>query len=623
MKHSKIVVFLSLLLVAIMAFSSCSGSAAAIDDDAQLNIAPMEENRIELLDKESSSSDDQTLRDAMQDNKDAISAAVKKWQEYLGFNASENEVEKFQLAYSNIPSDFKITNVTRSGAIVKVTTEKYVWSDVEHREVLAATRIFVYNLYSANPSQYIYSTEAYAPFRSSEYKHGVQYSVTPNSNGFSFSVVKNVYSPSFGEDGAFVEYNRKCSSYLYTNSSTPIASAVDKDSPTGWYISDSNYDGYYEVSVEDKTYALNGKGEIVKTFDKGFERVLPGEPDYTVNNLKYYYEDNAIKVLNSNFDYVSSYSFLTGYSRSSYVLPNGNVFVQYKKALSNDAKTYAYEQNGTKYDLIQQIFVPASGEVKSVELGYVVTKLSDNENYTTTNFKLKDDANFVVNALKYTKGEATSNANFASLVLKGDFELVVELPKIVMNQKEYDQFEYDQFEYAQFVTLNKLIIRANFGGRRDAYFLVDRDGNCDLLPMNASFGKTGYNLNGEYFTYEGTNGDFEKPYEDFREITSFAGTTVLRFKNSDYLTFYYYNAKEGRYASSSVYCESDNCPVFGSVIMLDIDGDYYLYDATGNRLLGDDSVSCTRAAGGYYVVASHTVQENNVYRTVKTYYFVK
>ena len=75
MKHSKIVVFLSLLLVAVMAFSSCSGSAVIPEGDEQLN-APKEDIIIDLLDESTPADAESALKNAIAANKTEIANEI-------------------------------------------------------------------------------------------------------------------------------------------------------------------------------------------------------------------------------------------------------------------------------------------------------------------------------------------------------------------------------------------------------------------------------------------------------------------------------------------------------------------------------------------------------------------
>lgn len=627
MKHSKIVVFLSLLLVAIMAFSSCSGSAVIPNGD-QLNNAP-EENGIELLDKESSSSSDKdaALKSAMTNNKSAISAAVKKWQDYVSFKQNDLGAAKQQIATDIINDDrYTITNQVKVGELFFVYAEKEVYnSAIEDEETFK--RVLVYNLFSGNVETPMFDTGDYKDYsvsgREADY---ATYSFERQSGFSGFKVVKTQYTAQFDMSAAtavFTEYEVKTETTFYTAAVGAIKPA--SEGVEAWATSQKN--GYYEVTIGDKVYAINSNGEILKTFDKGLQYPIPANADLELNGLKYYFESDYIYVLDKDFNYVSSYAYLDEGSQLfqyKQMLPNGNVLVQYVKLVEGDDEAFDFELvlpgiGEAKLDIAQYLYTPATGAVKELELGYLIDEIYDSENEY---FAMKDEANFVAEVIKYTGGETFSQTvETTKLVFKGDFELVAELPEIIMNQTGMPTF----------VAKNQLIVTTTFAdGETEYKVLVDRDGNYKLLPNVDNFTNTKFSFDSETYVYEtNSKNEFEKPFEDCTVFGTYNGTTTLfKAEKSNYIKFYYYSESEGDYVTREVTAKGV-VGSYGSLILLYLGEDnsgrdrYAWYDAYGHLVVNTDigyidNTVIQECEEGILLRVYHTSSDNPA-----KYYFVK
>ena len=615
MKHSNIVVFLSLLLVAIMVFSSCSGSAVIPKDDAQLNNAPKEDIIIELLDESKPAGPDEALKSEIAANKTAMANAVAKWQEYVGFKQNSLVADETAIGKDLMNNYTRVTFDTSSLPLIIARAEQDVWDATAGETgdyVLSHKRVLVYNLYKENFEEPVFDSGDYKDFEQTPEANYTEYLISTNSNISGFRVLKTEHIAKYEasqenpETQVFKEYEVKYSTTFYTTKA--IEPTVEENKLWSCYYGS----GYYEVAIGDKVYAINREGEILKTFDKGLEYTLPVNADYEKNGLRYYYEDEYVYVLDENFAPVSSYSFLADCDEMDWeVLPNGNIFVQYSKALDDNAESFDIEIEGVKFDVIQHLYNVKTGAVSELELGYVV--VDDIYDSDSTEFAIKNEENFIVEAVKYTKGGSYSETSASSiLVLKGDFELVAELPEIIENQTGMPKF----------VALNKDIVSTKFAGvDRNYNVLVSADGNYELLPYGVNFGKTTFRYDGETCIYTtGSYNEFSTPFENYSVLTTFNGgtTSLLKAKNSNYVKFYYYSESEGRYLTKDVYAKG-YVKTVGSLILLDHgNGQYVWYDAAGNQVVNTESTVYENVADGILI---HVYFESSSHPT--RYYFVK
>ncbi len=616
MKHSKIVVFLSLLLVAVMAFSSCSGSAVIPDGDEQLNNAP-KEDIIDLLDEITSGDAESALKDAIAANKTAMANAVAKWHEYVGFKQNSLVADETAIG-KDLMNNYTRVTFSRDGALITARASQDVWDATAGETgdyVLSHKRVVVYNLYKENFEEPVFDSGDYKDSECAQTFEAdyTNYEISTNPSFAGFGVLKTDYIAKYEasqenpETQVFIGHEPpKYSTTFYTTAA--IEPTVEESkSWSSPYVS-----GYYEVTIGDKIYAINSKGEILKTFDKGLEYTLPANPDFEKNGLRYYYEDEYVYVLDKDFAPVSSYAYLSDYNYSKWVLPNGNIFLQYKKQLDDNAEAYDYKDaRGDKYDVVNHVYNVKTGAVSELELGYIVADVYDSD---SSEFAIKNEENFIVEAVKYTKGGVYSeNIEPTFFVLKGDFELVAELPEIIENQTGMPQF----------VAKNQLIVSTKFAGVGINYnVLVSTDGSYVLLPYGVSFGKTTFNYGGEtciYTTY-GYN-EFSTPFENYSVLTTFNGTTRLikaKNSNSNYVKFYYYSESEGSYVTKEVYAER-YVKTVGSLILLDHgNGQYVWYDAAGNHVVNTESTTYENVGDGILIYVDHASSDNP-----RRYYFVK
>ena len=192
-----------------------------------------------------------------------------------------------------------------------------------------------------------------------------------------------------GESFLFVKSyeNGRCTGItVYTSQGTEICK---KDNVN--YISvEPMADDLYEI--DGKVYEIKD-GVATHKYDKGLNSI----PDVDYSGEKNYYAMgvDAVYVYDLDYKLVAYYAVPSDASSvSMFPLADGNVFVQYKKALPQDAVEYdlceaGYYFGTDKYDVVQVIFNITDETVQAVELDYWVEAIV-NGNTSSDLFKFKD-----------------------------------------------------------------------------------------------------------------------------------------------------------------------------------------------------------------------------------------
>ena len=126
--------------------------------------------------------------------------------------------------------------------------------------------------------------------------------------------------------------------------------------------------------IDEKVYEIK---DGMATFK--YELGLASSPnvDYSTKTNHYVVNSKSVYVYDLDYKVIASYkapSYAT--SVSIYPLANGNIFIQYLKALPFDAAEYdVYEDAFAKYDLCSEILNIADGSITELELDFLVEEL--------------------------------------------------------------------------------------------------------------------------------------------------------------------------------------------------------------------------------------------------------
>ena len=166
-----------------------------------------------------------------------------------------------------------------------------------------------------------------------------------------------------------------------------IEDILEKDYPT-WQLSSqfedildallgdkisSVCDGYFML---DKTvYAENEDGTV--TAVKEFKFSSAPDVDYEYEGYFYYFDDEEILAYNDKLELTARYT-VPSFAKSTdiYMLNNGNILVQYRVILPEDAAAYDLWDKETKYDLVTEILSVKDDTVKKVDAKYVIQNIT-------------------------------------------------------------------------------------------------------------------------------------------------------------------------------------------------------------------------------------------------------
>ncbi len=162
------------------------------------------------------------------------------------------------------------------------------------------------------------------------------------------------------------------------------------------------------------------------------------------------------------------------------LLDNGNIFVQYWKTLPDSAVNYDVLKEDKKYDLVQVVINPVTGEMTNKELGYVFAPLG-----VAASAKYNDNAKNLVTLTPIEDKEVNASGAFEA-VIDNDLNILYAHKATVVGQ------DIDTLTY---VAENVYKTTVNYGGGVSVNIFVDGEGKEIVkLPTN-------YEVN-EYYGYD-------------------------------------------------------------------------------------------------------------------------
>ena len=137
-----------------------------------------------------------------------------------------------------------------------------------------------------------------------------------------------------------------------------------------------SYYGFFEF--DQKIYRINDDGTVDSI---GNSASLPTISSFTNYANGYYYviKSSSVHVYDSNLKLTAAWE--KGSSNDSCnicVLENGNVLIQSRHSVPQDAKKYTYHLGTTKYSLTSYILNPKNGKTRTVKLDYVISSVDNN-----------------------------------------------------------------------------------------------------------------------------------------------------------------------------------------------------------------------------------------------------
>ncbi len=434
MKNRKLIVFVSALLFAVMALSSCTGSAALPNNDALAN-DPMHENSVILTDGEGVS---------LLSSADTLSASGKLavWQKYLKYNAkSLDAVTSDSTSFS---SDKRYYRDGNYGVVVQYEDKETVGAYEELWKSIFEQTIKVYNIFGKDEPIFTY-------------KNNYVTNIEDRTEVYSDATIARVNTDVYYDYGIFyVEYENWDAVYEELpegSTETPeIIGYTLEEMYYEFYLADGTFLGKTENSWDydtsstycTKTFILNGDAyvldnygnfikkvkDILYTEDPFLEATL-GSAEMTKIGGYYfvedYYEDGYV-IFDLNGSYVGKYK---GESQVEIFLPNGNVLMQDVIEVNEGATVYdVYNYaNDKKYNVVTKVFDVASGKTTEVDFAYKIETYYDA--MSAGNTVLAGDC-AVIEAYTFEKQMYSSELTYVAL--NSDLTVKEILPEIIPNQ---------------------------------------------------------------------------------------------------------------------------------------------------------------------------------------------
>ena len=620
MKNTKLIVFVSALLCAVMALSSCTGSAALPNNDALAN-DPVYESPI--VPTESEGNETPTIDTTTASGKLAV------WLQYIKYNPASIEGIKASSS-NNLTVGNKYSYQDYASTDYGVVIQYYNNTEVGEGQYAGKTfkthNVRVYNVYEGTDPIFSYNS-----------------TYTVKSSDSTMCSAATIVTAEYVENGVFCVKTESWKAVYEQlpegSTETPEILGYERDKTTyDLYLNDgtyvdrieyaSDYEFYYYnyvsvLTVNGVCYVLDNYGKLVTEIDEKFfvddpfiEATLA---DRIVKIGEYYFENISDRyvIYDADGKYVSEYK--KGSDDLYVILKNGNILVQNKTELRDGINEYDYYDYNSdiKYAVNTELVDIATGNRTAVDFPYVITKFigANNTSYTS----VVGDYVFVV-ANKYENGMLAAETSY--LVLNADASVKEVLPEIIPNQTGA----------IECVDADTVLIPTTMTGRTFKYRVTD--GNFYAFDKAVNVGFAGFYITSVYEDDEYVNqlvdysgnvivNKIESYYsfvEDGKSVSVVIKTYDEKNESQSY-ALYYYNAENDRVEKVSLFSgktEDYRCsllrPVDNAFVLLVYDYDdseysAYIYNLKGSRVysLNADSYS----TGSVYYTFVETISSGS------------
>lgn len=212
------------------------------------------------------------------------------------------------------------------------------------------------------------------------------------------------------------------------------------EAPTVEFTADIAY-----ITIGDTKYAYDK--ETLALLHKEDKGMFIERPTFDEKNEKYGYvfqgDDIYVYDLTKWLDCVYAFTMPSYWNNAkSMVLENGNILVQYERALPAEAVSYDYLIGSAKYDVVYTIINVADGTQKNVEFGYMIQGFKLGSDYEE---KYTDKALNVVTVNPIEEQEINSNEKLTLIVDNELNILYSEEPKLAGQREDMDLLANNRF----------------------------------------------------------------------------------------------------------------------------------------------------------------------------------
>lgn len=394
-------------------------------------------------------------------------------------------------------------------------------------------------------------------------------------------VAETVYTEAENPEDALEETTY----YAYDAMGKEIAKTDDKDGfDAPFTLGDMVVFEMVAYDVDDETGLFTKEMEIP-------EYVLIDDEDiYMEWNDEYYYvkTERSVFVYDHSFNYVSAWVAPSYVSvHGIFVLNNGDVMIQYANELDEEAKEFDYyttqNRESVKYDLVTLIMRAKNGNVKDVDMKYIVSYVMTNQ----TLYDEQDDNNMfndsfdnVAWVYPIVNQRVDRSAAAEDVVLMSDKGKIKKSLKLVDGQIA---------DIPEKIADDVYVVEMLHGG----YALVNLDG--DVLKMINS--GADMRLMGQYLVSETKIYDlnleviYNLKENDATLLEEIDGVLFVQEGDEDEYTVYSFcgGAKKTVYSYSAEAEENDEFYTTSmGYVLIDSEGTHTYYNANGKELLTTD-----------------------------------
>ena len=322
---------------------------------------------------------------------------------------------------------------------------------------------------------------------------------------------------------------------------------------------DPDYAEYYDevIVFNGAAYVADENGAIVKSFDVDEFGTLYDEYRYAGGDYVYVSEDGKLTVTDKKGAFVCGYDF-KGYAEYEwFVLANGNVLVQYYVELPFDAATYDVFEDGTKYDLLTEIYSIKNGSAKEIDVDYIINYVSNTN--TRSNlieiYNLVEDFDLNLGTITMIVDGNIDESTTTSVILDNNLKVKADLGDVVDGAMNIELVAdnlfmvTDKYDNAHFINekgdLVKSVSEESIKRINSKYIVTDKS------IYDFTFTKV-YDLKANKYELKSTGYDFfilTKETDDGVEYARFnnGAVTVIVAANSENTSYGSYDSELGLY----------------------------------------------------------------------------